>query len=96
MLGRWIRCRSVVASSIWVVAVGISAAWGLCRNLAIHRNPVALAIHALDIARIVALLADISGSTGRIDACKAAGDQAGTGADGCAVSPTYKRTRCRA
>jgi hypothetical protein len=57
--------------------------------LAIHRNPVALAIHALDIAGIVALLADISRSPGRIDAREATGDQAGAGANGCAVAATH-------
>jgi hypothetical protein len=49
-----------VASGIRVVAIGISGARSLCRNLPINRNTVALAVHALDIARIVALLADIS------------------------------------
>jgi hypothetical protein len=50
---------------------------------------MALAIHALDIAGIVALLADTSGSPGRIDTREAAGDQAGSGANGCAMSASH-------
>jgi hypothetical protein len=57
---------------------------------------MALAIHALNIAGIVALLADTSGSPGRIDAREAAGDKAGSGTNGCAMSASHQRSRCRA
>ena len=69
-----------------VVIGSISASWNLSRNLSIYRDAMALGIHALDIPGIVALLADISGSSRRVGTGQAAGQQAGTGAYGCTMS----------
>ena len=77
------------------VIILAAARIGAVLDLPVYRNTVALAVHALRIAHIVALLADVTRSAGGTCSNQTSGYQAGACSNSSASSPSQCCACCR-